>query len=117
MLPYPSTVEYVTITPMSESHSKNQDRAKLWQQLSEHHEQIAPLHMRDLFASDPERAHKLSIRLEELLVDYSKHRITEETLSLLFSLADACNIPAAISALFSGEKINLSENRPALHPE
>ena len=103
------------MAPMSESHSKNKDRAKLWQQLSEHHKQIAPLHMRDLFACDPERAHKLSIRLEELLVDYSKHRITEETLSLLFSLADTCSIPAAISALFSGEKINLSENRPALH--
>ncbi len=100
---------------MSEFNNENQDRAQIWQQLREHHRQIAALHLRDLFASEPDRASRFSTRLDELLVDYSKQRVTDETMSLLFSLADACNIPAKISALFSGEKINLSENRPALH--
>ncbi|MFT5134529.1 MAG: glucose-6-phosphate isomerase [Gammaproteobacteria bacterium] len=101
---------------MTKSNTKHPDRQQVWQQLSAHHEQISDLHMRDMFAHEPMRARKLSIRIDDLLVDYSKHRITEETLSLLFSLADASNIPTAISELFAGVKINTSEDRPALHP-
>ncbi len=71
--------------------------------------------MRDLFRTDPERAEKYSIRIDDLLVDFSKHRITDESLGLLLSLADACSIPVKISDLFKGEKINLSEQRSALH--
>lgn len=113
---YPSTVECVTITLMADSQTNKQERAVIWQQLASHQEQCADLHMRDLFRADPDRAEKYSIRIDELLLDYSKHRISEETLNLLFSLAEACDIPDKISALFSAEKINVSEGRPALHP-
>jgi glucose-6-phosphate isomerase len=92
------------------------DKLPVWQQLAAHQKQIADLHMRDLFRQEPDRAGKYSIRIDDLLVDYSKHRLTDETFSLLISLADSCDIPAKVSALFSGEKINRSENRPALHP-
>jgi glucose-6-phosphate isomerase len=113
---YPSTVECVTITLMADSQTDKQERAVIWQQLVSHQQQSADLHMRDLFRADPHRAELYSIRIDELLLDYSKHRVSEQTLSLLFSLAEACEIPCKISALFSGEKINSSEDRPALHP-
>lgn len=101
---------------MTDTNSKNQEKAQIWQQLIRHHEQIADMHMRDMFRVEPDRSQKLSIRIDDLLVDYSKHRITTETLSLLFSLADTCKLEERISALFAGEKINSSEDRPALHP-
>jgi glucose-6-phosphate isomerase len=113
---YPSTVECVTITLMADSQTDKQERAAIWQQLVFHQQQTADLHMRDLFRADPHRAELYSIRIDELLLDYSKHRVNEQTLSLLFSLAEACEIPNKISALFSAEKINSSEDRPALHP-
>ena len=91
-------------------------RADIWQQLKAHHTQIADIHLRDLFEREPERSDKYCFRIGDLLIDYSKHRITEETLSLLFSLADVCEIEEEISAMFAGANVNTSENRPALHP-
>jgi len=71
--------------------------------------------MKDLFAADPDRFKKFSIRFKDLLVDYSKNRITEETLRLLIGLAAETGVKEAIESMFSGEKINTTENRAVLH--
>lgn len=71
--------------------------------------------MRELFAADPERASRFSLESGGLYVDYSKHRVTDETLSLLLALAAEMQIPRAIRELFDGERVNTTENRPALH--
>jgi glucose-6-phosphate isomerase len=86
-----------------------------WQSLIEHQKQVAPLHMRDLFAKDRERFKKYSVQAEGLLLDYSKHRITEETLPLLFKLVREAKVEEWRDRLFSGEKINITENRAVLH--
>ena len=86
-----------------------------WIKLQEHFETIQHRHMKDMFANDPERFSKLSARFEDILIDYSKNRITEESLRLLVQLARESQLPEAIAAMFSGEKINLTENRAVLH--
>ncbi len=86
-----------------------------WENLQAHHPQIAASHMRDLFAADPARFEKFSLQFEEILFDYSKNRITEETLSLLVSLAEQADLQTMIDAMFSGEKINNTEDRAVLH--
>jgi glucose-6-phosphate isomerase len=73
------------------------------------------VHMRDLFAHDPRRFEKFSARLGDLLVDYSKHRIEEETMRLLFALAREAGVTGLRDRMFAGEKINLTENRAVLH--
>jgi glucose-6-phosphate isomerase len=89
---------------------------KAWQQLKSHHDQeMKDVSMRSLFASDGQRFDKFSLRLEELLFDYSKNRITEKTLALLRQLAVECKLGEAIEAMFTGEKINATENRSVLH--
>jgi glucose-6-phosphate isomerase len=101
---------------MAESNNKNLERKELWLQLNAHREKIADLQMSDLFRSEPDRANKLSVRIDDLVIDFSKHRVNDETLSLLLSLADASHVRDAISSQFSGELVNTSEVRPALHP-
>lgn len=86
-----------------------------WQALQEHQWDIARLHMRGLFAADPRRFERYSLRLDDLLFDYSKNRITDTTLELLFSLARQADLAAKIEAMFRGDKINLTEDRAALH--
>ncbi len=86
-----------------------------WQALAGHHQRVGALHMRDLFASDPQRFTRFSLRLGELLFDFSKNRITEETLVLLCDLARQAGLHQKIEAMFSGEKINTTENRAVLH--
>ncbi|MGB3104917.1 glucose-6-phosphate isomerase [Sphingobacterium siyangense] len=71
--------------------------------------------LRALFAADPARFEKFSIAFEDILLDYSKNRITEETKALLVKLAKECGLEEAIAAMFSGERINVTENRPVLH--
>lgn len=71
--------------------------------------------LRALFAADPARFEKFSIAFEDILLDYSKNRITEETKALLVQLAKECGLEEAIAAMFSGERINVTENRPVLH--
>lgn len=88
---------------------------RLWQALSEHYQKISPLHMRDLFHSDPQRFEKFSICWGDFLFDYSKNRITEETLSLLLQAVTEVDLPGYIEKMFSGERINFTENRPVLH--
>lgn len=86
-----------------------------WQALQAHQPQIAATHMRDLFAADPARFDKFSLTFDEILFDYSKNRITEETLSLLLDLAEESGLKEMIEAMFSGEKINNTEGRAVLH--
>ena len=86
-----------------------------WKLLSEHYPVISNKQLKDLFASDPDRARRYAIGLENLYVDFSKHHINDETLSLLTGLAEECNLDKWIKDLFTGEKINSTEQRPALH--
>ena len=87
----------------------------IWQQLNSHYQEILPLHMRDLFAQDKNRFDKFSIESNGLLLDYSKHRITEKTLELLFQLARDIKIEAWRDRMFAAEKINFTEKRAVLH--
>ncbi|NTV63689.1 MAG: glucose-6-phosphate isomerase [Oscillochloris sp.] len=86
-----------------------------WQALAEHYQSIGKLHLRELFASDPERGERLTAEAAGLFLDYSKQRISDETITLLVRLAEACGLPERITAMFSGEKINLTEGRAVLH--
>ena len=86
-----------------------------WQALSRHHEQIRGADLRQLFAEDPDRGAELTLTVGDLYIDYSKHRVTRETLSLLLDLARAAGLPARRDAMFSGEHINTSEDRAVLH--
>ena len=86
-----------------------------WQALEEHWEKKAHVHMRDLFAQDPDRAKRFSLRAADLYLDYSKNRITEETLALLQDLAKAADLPEWIRGMFSGDRINNTEQRAVLH--
>jgi glucose-6-phosphate isomerase len=86
-----------------------------WKKLEAHHKVVAPLHMRELFGKDPQRFAKFSLRLGDLLLDYSKNRITDETMDLLRSLAREAGVEAMRDKLFAGEPINLTEGRAVLH--
>ena len=86
-----------------------------WKALEHHFEQVRDLHMRDLFGADPQRFERYSLQLGELLLDYSKNRITDETLQLLFTLARDSAVPEWIERMFNGEAINFTEQRAVLH--
>jgi glucose-6-phosphate isomerase len=86
-----------------------------WRALAEHQRDIANIHMRDLFATDPHRFERFSLRFGDLLFDYSKNRITETTLNLLLELARQAGLADRIAAMFRGDKINLTEERAVLH--
>ncbi len=86
-----------------------------WQALAAHHQAIKDLHLRTLFAEDPGRAERFSAEACGLFVDYSKNRITDETLRLLLRLAEARGVAQRRDAMFSGAKINTTENRAVLH--
>ncbi len=86
-----------------------------WRALAEHHAQLRDRHLRDLFAEDPERARRLTRRVADLVVDHSKHRVTDETLRLLVALAERAGLRERIDAMFRGEHINVTEDRAVLH--
>jgi len=86
-----------------------------WQALKAHFEQVRTNHVRDLFAQDPDRFARFSITLEDFLLDYSKNRITDETMTLLFNLARDHDLSGWIERMFRGEKINHTEERAVLH--
>ncbi len=86
-----------------------------WKKLVEHQKTIAPLPMREMFAKDPGRFAKLSLRLGDLLLDYSKNRVTDETMDLLRGLAREAGVEAMRDKMFAGEPINLTEGRAVLH--
>ncbi len=86
-----------------------------WQKLCVHQKMVQPIHMRDLFEADPKRFDKYSLKFADILFDYSKHRITDETLPLLLQMAREAKIEQWRDKMFSGEKINCTENRAVLH--
>jgi len=86
-----------------------------WQALQEHHEEIASVQMRELFAGDRGRFQRFALHLVDVLFDYSKNRITSSTMELLYDLARQSGLPEAIEAMFSGQKINTTEDRAVLH--
>lgn len=96
--------------------AKTESLTKLqaWKALEFHHKNGIP-HIRDLFSEDPKRGERLTAETEGIYLDYSKNRITDETLRLLMQLARESNLYARIDAMFRGEKINLTENRAVLH--
>ncbi|HED19094.1 MAG TPA: glucose-6-phosphate isomerase [Gammaproteobacteria bacterium] len=91
------------------------EKMPAWKALKKHCERMQDLHMRDLFADDPQRFERYSLQAGELLLDYSKNRITDETLQLLFILAGDSELPAWIKRMFDGEPINFTEQRAVLH--
>jgi glucose-6-phosphate isomerase len=93
----------------------NPTQTRSWQKLARHFEKIKDVEMRDLFAKDPDRFNRFSIRFNHILVDYSKNRVTEETLALLLALAGEVSLKDAIGQMFDGQKINEIENRAVLH--
>lgn len=86
-----------------------------WKKLLAHYKKISKVHMRELFAKDRARFEKFSLQVGDILLDYSKNRITEETMNLLFALAKETKVKANIEKMFRGEKINTTENRAVLH--
>jgi glucose-6-phosphate isomerase len=86
-----------------------------WQALEAHYRSIGEQHLRELFASDPGRGERLTVEGAGIYLDYSKNRVTDETLRLLLELANAAGLRSRIDAMFRGEKINVSENRAVLH--
>jgi glucose-6-phosphate isomerase len=86
-----------------------------WKALQAHHQKVRDLHLRQLFAEDPKRGERLTAEAVGITLDYSKNRVTDETLKLLFELAEECGLRARIEAMFRGEKINITEKRAVLH--
>ena len=86
-----------------------------WHSLQRHHEVVAPKNLRELFAEDPARGTDLTLTVGDLYIDYSKHRLTRETLALLVDLATAADLEGRRDAMYAGEHINTSEGRAVLH--
>jgi glucose-6-phosphate isomerase len=86
-----------------------------WQALQEHQREMVEVHMRDLFGQDPQRFERFSLRTGDILFDYSKNRVTQETMRLLCDLARQANVAGKIEAMFTGEKYNNTEKRAVLH--
>lgn len=86
-----------------------------WRALEAHHRSLADTTLRSLFAQDPGRGERLALEAAGLYADFSKHRVTDETLRLLVALAERCNLRGRIDAMFRGEKINVTESRAVLH--
>jgi glucose-6-phosphate isomerase len=102
-----TTATHPTIKPLVERNA--------WKALQAHYDQVHSLHLRDLFAADPERGERLTVDAVGLSLDYSKNRITDETISLLVELARESNLQSHIDAMFAGDKINFTEKRAVLH--
>jgi glucose-6-phosphate isomerase len=90
-------------------------RRPAWKALAAHHKKISPLHLRKLFAVDPKRGQRLTVEAVGLFLDYSKNRVTDQTITLLLQLAKESRLRERIDAMFGGEKINITENRAVLH--
>src|SRR5208337_1858563 len=89
--------------------------SRAWKALEAHYHKVRELHLRSLFANDPKRGERMTIEAIGLYLDYSKNRITDETLKLLLQLAEECGLRGRMDAMFGGEKINITENRAVLH--
>ena len=89
--------------------------SRSWKALGTHYESIRNVHLRKLFADDPKRGERFTLEAAGLFLDYSKNRITDETLGLLCQLAEECGLGSRIKAMFAGDKINVTEDRAVLH--
>ncbi len=89
--------------------------SQAWRALADHQRDLADIHMQDLFGRDPGRFERFSLWLDDILIDFSKNRITEKTLFLLIDLAYQANLAQAIESMFTGQKINTTEERAVLH--
>ncbi len=98
----------------AEGHSRLDQRPE-WNALTKHREELGEVHLRELFAEDPQRAGRLTLTVGDLHVDYSKHLVTDETLRLLRELAASAGVAELRDAMFRGEKINTTEDRAVLH--
>jgi glucose-6-phosphate isomerase len=90
-------------------------KLKAWQALTSHYQSVRQLHLRELFAADPQRGERMTAEATGLFLDYSKNRVTDDTLKLLVQLAAESGLRERIDAMFRGDKINLTENRAVLH--
>src|SRR5215468_12743649 len=90
-------------------------KRRAWKDLSSHNKEVSDLHLRQLFAEDPKRGTRLTAEAVGLYLDYSKNRITDQTLKLLIQLAEESGLRKKIEAMFRGEKINVTEKRAVLH--
>ncbi len=102
------------MTDMTQTNQPLTER-RAWKALGNHFSKAQKLHLRELFAADPKRCERMTAEAVGLYLDYSKNRITDETLDLLVQLADESDLRARIDAMFKGEKINITENRAVLH--
>ena len=93
----------------------NPTKTAAWKKIKAHHTEMKSVQMKNLFADDAKRFQKMSITFDDILFDYSKNIVTDETQKLLLELAAECKLKTAIEAMFSGEKINETENRAVLH--
>src|SRR5579862_1227639 len=88
---------------------------KAWKSLQAHYKKVRELHLRNLFEEDPKRGERMTAEAVGLFLDYSKNRVTDETLKLLIELAEESGLQSRIDAMFRGEKINTTEKRAVLH--
>ena len=94
---------------------RQEGRPLAWRALENHYRKSRGLHLRDLFASDPTRGERMAAEAVGIYLDYSKNRISDQTIKLLVQLAEQSGLQARIDDMFRGEKINITENRAALH--
>jgi len=90
-------------------------KRKAWKELQTHYKKISDVHLRNLFADDPQRGERMTAEAANIFLDYSKNRITDETVKLLINLAEESGVRSRIDAMFRGEKINVTEKRAVLH--
>jgi len=90
-------------------------KSAAWNVLEEHQRKMSEVHLRDLLADDPGRGQRMTAEAAGVFLDYSKNRVTDETIKLLADLAEQSGLRSRIDAMFRGEKINVTENRAALH--
>ncbi len=92
-----------------------EQRHNAWKALEAHYAQVVTATLKDMFAQDPKRGERMTLEAEGILLDYSKNRVNDDTLKLLVSLAEAADLKGSIEAMFTGKKINITENRAVLH--
>jgi len=102
-------------TPVQPPAKKRAVKRSAWKALESHYKTVSDLHLRQLFADDPNRGQRMAVEAVGLYLDYSKNRVTDETLKLLLQLAEESGLRARIDAMFRGEKINITEKRAVLH--
>ncbi|HLH08701.1 MAG TPA: glucose-6-phosphate isomerase [Terriglobales bacterium] len=103
------------VTAAKRFRTKAPSNSAEWRALKDHYKKMEVVHLRELFAEDPKRGERFSLQAVGLFLDYSKNRITDETLNLLFKLAEASRVRERIEAMFTGQKINVTEKRAVLH--